>query len=130
METNLHPCLKSFGSEENAARVQDLLGKMGLRLVDHMRKDLKPAREVFSRRKNWNRELESLKTEINYDGRGVKKGFLRSWIAFFIEDFGSSECDLSSLINRIFFLIKYECVLLIKHDFAFHFSTCMKKHTC
>lgn len=51
-----------------------VLEAMGLNLVDPMGKCISLGSEVYSRKKNWNWELENLKCSINYEGR-LRRGF-------------------------------------------------------
>lgn len=65
----------SLGSKEADDQGLILLDKINLRLVESMGKDVNRGLKIFSRKKNGNRELENLKSSINYEGGNLKSFF-------------------------------------------------------
>lgn len=58
----------AFGSKKKFDQAHELLDK-GLKLLDSMGKELRPASQTYSRKKNWNRELENFKSAVQYGNR-------------------------------------------------------------
>lgn len=76
----------TLGNIEANDHGNTLMESMGLKLVDSMDKSISFEPQVYSRRKNRHRELESLKTSINYEGQGLKRGFLvGSYLSFYLQ---------------------------------------------